>query len=145
MQESKIKWTGISSNLLNRFELANKVAITEVKRQDNFWFHLDEHTLDIKTIFTTVLHVTRPYEFPDKVHLSISYELDLNKNVFDRAVYTFLDWLGDVGGLMGILFDIGTLVLMFIVGNALSYTLVSEVFKEPGNSDGSVKDDAEEE
>ena len=65
--------------------------------------------------------MTRPYEFPDRVHLSISYELDLNKHIFDRAVYTVLDWLGDLGGLMGILFDIGSVMMMMVVGNALSY------------------------
>ena len=66
--------------------------------------------------------MTRPYEFVDRVHLSISYELDLNKQVFDRAVYTVLDWLGDIGGLMGILFDwFGTWIMMIVVGNALNY------------------------
>ena len=101
--------------------MANMIRISQIKRQDNFWFHFDEHTLVTEDIFTTVLHVTRPYEFPDSVHLSISYELDLNLHVYDRAVYTVLDWLGDVGGLMGILFDIGSLIMMFVVGNALSY------------------------
>ena len=61
----------------------------------------------------------RPYEFPDSVHLSLSYEMDLNQRVYDRAVYTALDWLGDIGGLMGILFDMGSLLMMFVVGNVL--------------------------
>ena len=78
-------------------------------------------------------HTLRPYEFPDRVHLSLSYEIDLNMRVYDRAVYTALDWLGDIGGLMGILFDMGTLLMMFVIGNNLSYLLVSEVFKEPGH------------
>lgn len=75
-------------------------------------------------IFTTVQIVTRPYEFPDYVHLSISYEMDLNMHVAERTVYTILDWLGDVGGLMGMLFDTVALILMFIVGNGLSYMLI---------------------
>ena len=62
--------------------------------------------------------------------MSISYEIDLNLYVAERTVYTFLDWLGDVGGLMGILFDFGGLIVMFIVGNGLSYMLIKEVFKE---------------
>jgi len=44
----------------------------------------------------------------------MSYEMDLNKYVIERTVYTSLDWLGDVGGLQGILFSIGATILMFI-------------------------------
>ena len=72
----------------------------------------------------------RPYEFRDKVHLSISYEMDLNLYEISRTVYTSLDWLGDVGGLMGIMFDIGSIVMVFITGNGLNYLLLSALFKE---------------
>ena len=43
--------------------------------------------------------MNRPYEFPDDVHVLISYEFDLNMYVINRDTYTSLDWLGDVGGL----------------------------------------------
>ena len=91
---------------------------------------MDELTITDINIFTTVQMFSRAYEFPDRVHLSISYEMDLNLHVAERTVYTFLDWLGDVGGLMGILFDFGGLIVMCLVGNALSYMLIKEVFKE---------------
>ena len=81
-------------------------------------------------MFATVPSAVRPYEFPDKVHLAISYEMELNKESIDRTVYTFLDWLGDVGGLMGILFDIGGFCLIFVTGNGLNYLLLSSLFKE---------------
>ena len=64
------------------------------------------------------------YEFNDQVHLAISYEMDLNLHVIERTVYTLLDWLGDVGGLMGILVDFGGLILMIILGNGLNYMLI---------------------
>ena len=85
---------------------------------------MDELTLEFVTIFTTKQTTSRPYEFPDKVHLSISYEMSLDLHVSERTVYTILDWLGDVGGLMGMLFDTGAFILMFIVGNGLSYMLI---------------------
>ena len=81
-------------------------------------------------MFTTEQGAVRPYEFPDQVHLAISYEMELNKESIERTVYTFLDWLGDVGGLMGILFDIGGFFLIFVTGNGLNYLLLSSLFKE---------------
>ena len=87
--------------------------------------HLDEWTLDEPLIFTTIQHTSRPYEFEDSVHLSISYEMDLNMHVSERTVYTILDWLGDVGGLMGILIDFGGIILAyFVLGNGLNYMLI---------------------
>ena len=38
--------------------------------------------------------------------------MDLDKFLIQRTVYTTLDWLGDVGGLMDILFLIGSYPLM---------------------------------
>ena len=76
--------------------------------------HLDELTEDGIDVFTTEQVSIRPYEFPDSVHFSMSYEMDLNKYIISRTVYTSLDWLGDVGGLQGILFSIGATILMFI-------------------------------
>ena len=36
-------------------------------------------------------------------HTAISYEMNLDRKVVKRIVYTYLDWLGDVGGLNGAL------------------------------------------
>ena len=47
-----------------------------------------------------MVHVgERPYEFNDRVHYTISYEMNLNMITADREVYHALDWLGDLGGL----------------------------------------------
>ena len=50
--------------------------------------------------------------------------------MIERTVYTSLDFLGDVGGLMSILIDIGSFVLMFLSGNGLHYMLLSQIFKK---------------
>ena len=44
-------------------------------------------------------YADRPYEFDDRVHLSIAYELDPDFYHVDMQVYNALDMLGDIGGL----------------------------------------------
>ena len=56
--------------------------------------------------------------------------MNLDKTVIERTVYTSLDLLGDVGGLMGTLFGVGSILMMFITGNGLNYMLISYMFKE---------------
>ena len=62
--------------------------------------------------------------------MSISYEIDLNKIYYTRDVYTWLDWLGDIGGLSGMLFPIGAILIMLFIGNGLNHLLLKAVFKE---------------
>ena len=75
----------------------------------------------------------RPYEFIDWVQVSVSYELELDKYFEGREVYTFLDWLGDVGGLSSALFTLGGLIMILIAGNGLDYMLFSNMFKVEGD------------
>ena len=57
---------------------------------------------------------SRPYEFPNNVHVSVTYELDLDLTVIDRQAYSVLDWLGDIGGLTEAIFFIsGTFLILF--------------------------------
>ena len=82
-------------------------------------------------IFTITEGKTRPYEYPDRIHLSISYEFDLNKYRINRDVYNVLDWLGDVGGLRDALILIGTFIMFFytkIRGDALDKFLLQSFF-----------------
>ena len=55
----------------------------------------------------------RPYEFPDNVHLQVSYEFDLTLYRVDRDVYSILDWVGDIGGLNEGLYLLFYVVLLF--------------------------------
>ena len=50
-------------------------------------------------IFNIRAFEKRPYEFPDDIHLTITYEFDLDLYRIDRETYNTLDWLGDLGGL----------------------------------------------
>ena len=41
----------------------------------------------------------RPYEYSDRIHLALNYEMYRNKIFIEREVYTSLDWFGNLGGL----------------------------------------------
>ena len=60
---------------------------------------------------------TRPYEHDDNVHLSLSFELDLNLYIIQRQVYTTLDLLSDLGGLRDILILFGAVIFERVQGN----------------------------
>ena len=70
------------------------------------------------------------YDLNNLGHVSVTYEMDLNLHLIERTVYTSLDWLGDVGGLMSVLINIGSFVLVFLSGNGLHYMLLTKIFKK---------------
>ena len=131
VKESRVKWVGINSQL--RQEMANDIRITSVELQDWKVINLNDLTVKNETIFAPVYKSMRPYEFPDTVHVSISYEMDLTKHFISREVYTWLDWLGDIGGLSGMLYPLGSVIMMLLVGNGLYHLLLKAVFKEENN------------
>lgn len=48
--------------------------------------------------------------------------------VYQRQVYSFLDFLGDVGGLLDALKLIGVSLISFVYGGSLQHFLLSKVF-----------------
>ena len=56
-------------------------------------------TEDDRRVFSNEHFLSRPYEFPDNVHMQITFEFDLTLYRVDRDVYSILDWVGDLGGL----------------------------------------------
>ena len=69
-------------------------------------------------IFGIDYHYNRPYEFLDDVHMVISYEFDMTMHVINRDTYTFLNWLGDIGGLgEGLTIVIGFVIALFNYNN----------------------------
>ena len=51
------------------------------------------------SIFSIENSISRPYEFFDDVHTTVTFEFNLNYARIDRETYNALDWLGDLGGL----------------------------------------------
>ena len=60
---------------------------------------LGAFTTRLASIFNIRSLKVLPYEFPDDIHMSISYEFDLDFYKIDRSTYNSFDWFSDVGGL----------------------------------------------
>ena len=71
----------------------------------------------------------RPYEFKDNVHVQVTFELDLNLTVIDRAVYSFLDWLGDLGGFGEALFYMGTFLMFILNYGQFDQMMVTSLYR----------------
>ena len=97
-----------------REELVFESKVTSTELQDRLlqWGQItkEEHG----GIFKVQQEYSRPYEFNDNVHISISFELNLDLTHIDRQAYHVLDLLGDVGGLGEALMYIFTFMLAFI-------------------------------
>ena len=66
------------------------------------------------SIFNIRPLTTRPYEFPDDIHQSISFEFDLDYYRIDRETYNMLDWFADLGGLKeALVFLLGIIYAVF--------------------------------
>ena len=76
----------------------HKLQLTDLNLQDQY-YQFSKITEDDRRIFSFDQKQSRPYEFPDRVHLQITFEFDRTLYRIDRDVYSFLDWLGDMGGL----------------------------------------------
>ena len=62
------------------------------------------------------------------MHISITFEFDLDLTVIDRQVYSILDWLGDVGGLGEALFFICGGVLMITQFGQFDLMLIKSLY-----------------
>ena len=72
----------------------------------------------------------RPYEFPDNVHLQVTYEFDLDLYRIDRDVYSILDWIGDVGGLREGLFLFLSIILGFMNFNKFEHFMIEHLYQK---------------
>ena len=73
----------------------------------------------------------RPYEYYDLVHMSISFEFDLNLYRIDRDAYNTLSWLGDCGGLKEALMLIGAGILSILQFQGYDNFMISKLYKSP--------------
>ncbi len=66
----------------------------------------------------------RPYEFENSIHLSITFEMELDLQVIDRQVYNVLDLVGDIGGLGEGCFFISITILSVVHFGALDNQII---------------------
>ena len=72
----------------------------------------------------------RPYEFPDLVHLQITFEFDLALYRIDRDVYSIIDWVGDVGGLNEGLLIVCSGILAILNFNKFNHFMAERLFRK---------------
>ena len=69
-------------------------------------------------------------ENPENRYKFTSLEINFSQDqlLIDRSTYSFLDWLGDVGGLLGALMSIGAFITKPISTFTLDAMLLTNVF-----------------
>ena len=84
---------------------------------------------DHEDIFKIQETKKRPYEFPDNVHIQVTFEFDLDLTVIDRQVYSILDFLGDIGGLGEALFFLGGALLVLLQYGQFDAMMVRHLYR----------------
>ena len=94
---------------------------------------LGDFQLDTEEIFSIKAIGERPYEFYDAVHVSIVYEMNLDRRRIQRNVFSLLDWLGDVGGLFEIFFVFFSLVMGTYHYKTFEIYMVRKLYQKKAN------------
>ena len=81
-------------------------------------------------IFSVEKRGIRPYEFNDRIHHNISYEMSLNLKTADREVYHVLAWLGDMGGLFDGLKGLFALAVAILTYQRYDTYMVAQLFQQ---------------
>ena len=80
-------------------------------------------------IFDILRTGTRPYQYSDNIQHSLAFEMNLNLRTYDREVYNFLDWLGDLGGLYDGIRGIFMIFLAVITYQKYDTYMVSRLYE----------------
>ena len=74
--------------------------------------------------------MTRPYERENRVHVQVTFEFDLTLYLIDRDVYSYLDWIGDVGGLNEGIFLLLKVILLSLQFFDLEHLLIENLYRQ---------------
>ena len=115
------------------------VSVTDLELQDSVWQWGVWTNEKVANIFKVEEIKKRPYEFPNDIHLSITFELNSDLTVLNRQAYSMLDWLGDIGGLAEALFFLGGFLIAATNFGQLEIMLVQALYKtkQPKQSEDS--------
>ena len=112
-----------------RSEIVYKLQVTHLELQDEILQWGQWTQKESSNIFKITETSTRPYEFPDNIHMSVTLELETDLIHVDRQVYSLLDWLGDVGGLGDALFWMGKVFIIFYHFRQFDFWLLDKLYK----------------
>ncbi len=92
--------------------------------------NLDDMTaLEDNRVFRMEQMPNYSYEKDTQTQIDISIEMNLSQYAISRDGYTFLDWLGDIGGMQGMLISGATVFVSIWNYNQLENYMVSKLFK----------------
>ena len=75
-------------------------------------FNLGSLLIDRTNGFHAIGNENRVLPYKNRIHNSITYEMSLTREEYERTVYSSLNLLGDIGGLFGALVPIGRLLIL---------------------------------
>ena len=127
IKESALTYIPIDTQL--RQEIAHLVTIKDIEVQDNILINLKHLTQMATRAFSIEQHTKRPYEYPNDVHIAVTYSLSPDRILIKRQVYNVVDMLTEIGGLQYALFIILSFLLMLFNFNKMDNYLVSEMFQ----------------
>ena len=99
-QSSNLKWFPISQR--NRIDYVKTLSRTDMQIDDSA-LNIGSLKTESDTGFYFDRIPSRELNYENSIHNSITYELSLDKLVYYRRVYSVLDLLGDMGGLLSAL------------------------------------------
>ncbi|CAI2386814.1 unnamed protein product [Moneuplotes crassus] len=136
------------------FDIDNYESPLNITFEDEFSFPLLNYMTVEKTLkvrinkaydYTSIWYPSEPKEYTyysiESVKDSLQAEngsgdlariniiLDKNYNIVERKVYTFYDMLGQVGGVMGIIYSLGSVCVNIFSGKIYIMTLLSYFYK----------------
>ena len=85
-------------------------------------------TSEESEIFNTKFTGFRPIEFDNLSQFGVVYEVNLDLTSYTRTVYSFLDWVSDIGGLSSAIAAFQAFLLNIFFYQALDYFMVSELY-----------------
>ena len=125
-KQSRFEYILINSQL--REEIVYDIEITQLGLQDS-QYQFSSLTEDDRRIFTSKFARTRPYEYYDNVHIAISWEMNLDMIQLDRTVYSMIDLIGNIGGVIYGL----TIFFSYLIGvvnfNKFEHYMIEQLFR----------------
>ena len=107
-----------------------KVVVEHLEMQDDKKIDLGLLTLNHEEGFFDLKEKPiMPYEKKDDVWFSVTVERDLDLIQHERFIYTFFDFLSDIGGLSGMLFTILATASAMINYKAFDKYMATRLFK----------------
>ena len=85
----------------------------------------DRRTFRAVQSYSRKLH---PFQFKDRFHQEIRYEVSYDTVTFERDVYSALDVLRDVGGLSSSLISLFTVIVLVLTYNRDRLQYASQLF-----------------